>query len=250
MEPHEDEDLTRLLPSDALAEALRRLPRRGLAVARCVCKSWRSVVDAHRLTLPRLLPHSLGGIFFRFGGHYTLQLLAAARRPADDPEVPADLAYLPPNRDGPYGSGSGYPYGGSFDHCNGLLLLGDAVVNPATGKWAALPPPPPPVTRSEEDFYRDKYLVFDPAVSMHFEVVAIDRLLWDSADDPAIQASECPPSPCTMLVFSSMTWQWEERNFIREGEAAGTVADMRCICPLVGKGYSAFWEGELYDIFI
>nr|CAB3498843.1 unnamed protein product [Digitaria exilis] len=163
MEPHEHEDLTRLLPSDALAEALRRLPRRGLAVARCVCKSWRSV------------------------------LLAAARRPADDPEVPAGLAYLPPNPDDP-----------------------------------------------------DKYLVFDPAVSMHFEVVAIDRLLWDMADDPAILASEWPPSPCTMLVFSSRTWQWEERNFIREGEAAGTVADMQRICPLVGKGYSAFWEGELY----
>lgn len=249
MEPHQEEDLTRLLPPDALAEALRRLPRRGLAVARCVCKAWRSVVDAHGLTLPRLLPHSLGGIYLRFCGYYTLQLLAA--RPAaaadDDPEIPAGLGYLRPSRDGVYEPG--YPYSGSFDHCNGLLLLEGAVVNPATGKWAALPSPPPlpPLTRSEDDFYRDKYLVFDPAVSIHFEVVSIDRLLDLDRLNPAILASEWPPSPCTMPVFSSRTWQWEERSFLREGEAAGTVADMgSLLCPVIGKGYAVFWKGELY----
>ena len=212
----------------------------------------RAAVDARRLMLPHLLPHSLGGIFLRFCGLYTLQLLA---RPAadDGPEIPGGLGHLPGER-GPYKwcDVDGFPYGGSFDHCNGLLLLDDVVVNPATGKWAALPPLPPPSTESADDlFYRDKYLVFDPAASMHFEVVSIDRLSY-MPDQPAAvlplpAASEWPPSPCTMLVLSSRTWRWEERSFLREGEAAGTLADVRSIiCSVVGKGYAVLWKGELY----
>ncbi|CAN6292793.1 unnamed protein product [Urochloa humidicola] len=42
----------------------------------------------------------------------------------------------------------------------------------------------------------------------------------------AISQSEWPPSPLVLSVFSSMTRRWEERSFVREGEAAGTVADM------------------------
>ncbi|KAG2536177.1 hypothetical protein PVAP13_9NG166673, partial [Panicum virgatum] len=187
--------------------------------------------------LPHLLPHSLGGIFLRFCGLYTLQLLA---RPAadDGPEIPGGLGHLPGER-------------GPFDHCNGLLLLDDVVVNPATGKWAALPPLPPSTESADDLFYRDKYLVFDPAASMHFEVVSIDRLSY-MPDQPAAvlplpAASEWPPSPCTMLVLSSRTWRWEERSFLREGEAAGTLADVRSIiCSVVGKGYAVLWKGELY----
>ncbi|XP_025797776.1 uncharacterized protein LOC112877643 [Panicum hallii] len=174
--------------------------------------------------LPRLLPHSLGGIFLRFCGFfYTLQLLARPAADDDGPRIPGGgLGHLPDTV--PYDL---FPYGGSFDHCNGLLLLDDAVVNPATGKWAALPPRPPLSTESADEFYTGKYLVFDPAASTHFEVVSIDRLLY-MPDQTAIQASEWPPSPCTMLVFSSRTWQWEERSFLREGEAAGTLDDVFC----------------------
>nr|OEL30003.1 hypothetical protein BAE44_0008984 [Dichanthelium oligosanthes] len=229
----QEEDLTRLLPADALAEVLRRLPHRGLAVSRSVCKAWRSIIDARRL----MLPHSLGGIFLRFTSFYTLQLLA---RPTtdDDPKIPAELGYLPESK--PYEC---YPYGNSFDHCNGLLLLDNAVVNPATGKWAALPPHPPPTTESSDDFYKDKYLVFDPTVSMHYEVISIDRL---DRPDPAAAASEWPPSPYTTHVFSSRTWRWEKRSFLREGEAAGIIADMGSLCPVIGKGYAVLWKGELY----
>ncbi|RLN15971.1 hypothetical protein C2845_PM02G02990 [Panicum miliaceum] len=222
-ETEQQDDLTRLLPADALAEVLRRLPRRGLAVSRCVCAAWRDTVDARWLMLPRLLPHSLGGIFLRFCGFfYTLQLLARPAADDDGPRIPGGgLGHLPETV--PYDL---FPHGGSFDHCNGLLLLDDAVVNPATGKG--------------------KYLVFDPAASTHFEVVSIDRLLY-MPGQTAIQASEWAPSPCTMLVFSSRTWQWEERSFLREGEAAGTLADVRSIiCPVVGKGYAVLWKGELY----
>jgi hypothetical protein len=37
---------------------------------------------------------------------------------------------------------------------------------------------------------------------------------------------EWPPSLYLAQVFSSVTGQWEERAFVREGSAAGTVADM------------------------
>ncbi|CAL4943620.1 unnamed protein product [Urochloa decumbens] len=237
-EMEQQEDLTRLLPADVLAEVLRRLPHRGLAVSRCVCKAWRSAIDARRLMLRHLLPHSLGGIYLRFCGSYTLQLLA--RPTADDPKIPTRLGYLPP------ASGSGYPDGNNFDHCNGLLLIDDAVVNPATGKWANLPPHPDPLLTESDDLYlyKDMYLVFDPTVSMHFEVISIDRLL--DGPDPAIQASEWPPSPYIIHVFSSRSWQWEARSFLREGEAAGTIADMRPLCPLTTKGYAVLWKGELY----
>jgi hypothetical protein len=78
-------------------------------------------------------------------------------------------------------------------------------------------------------------------------------------DDVVILQSECPPSPFTAMsclfvtesmsrcaeddvlllqlewppplfegrVFSSRTGQWEERTFVRDGQAAGTVANLR-----------------------
>jgi len=40
------------LPDDVL----RRLPPRGLAASRCVCKSWLAIVDTRRLLRADLLP--------------------------------------------------------------------------------------------------------------------------------------------------------------------------------------------------
>lgn len=45
--------------------------------------------------------------------------------------------------------------------------------------------------------------------------------------DTTLAASEWPPASFILNVFSSVTGQWEERLFNRDGEAAGTVADMR-----------------------
>uniref|UniRef100_K4AJ92 Uncharacterized protein n=1 Tax=Setaria italica TaxID=4555 RepID=K4AJ92_SETIT len=42
-----------------------------------------------------------------------------------------------------------------------------------------------------------------------------------------VQQSEWPLSPCVLRVFSLKIGQWEERSFIREGEATGTIANMR-----------------------
>ena len=63
--------------------------------------------------------------------------------------------------------------------------------------------------------------------------------------DPAIEELEWPPSPCILHVFSSRTKVWEERSFVQEGEAAGTVADMRLDHPYVPDTY-VYWRGVLY----
>jgi hypothetical protein len=55
----EVEDVTRLLPDDALAVVLTLLEPRGLVACRHICKAWRAVVDTHRLLRMDLLPLSL-----------------------------------------------------------------------------------------------------------------------------------------------------------------------------------------------
>ncbi|KAL6627676.1 hypothetical protein ACP70R_031402 [Stipagrostis hirtigluma subsp. patula] len=55
---------------------------------------------------------------------------------------------------------------------------------------------------------------------------------------------EWPPSPCVLHVYSSRTKQWEERSFVREGAAAGTVAGTRLN---QSSGYHAvYWRRALY----
>jgi hypothetical protein len=64
--------------------------------------------------------------------------------------------------------------------------------------------------------------------------------------DPSIEELEWPPSQHVLNAFSSETGQWEERLFLREGNAAGTIADMRSACLLVQKRHAAYWKGEIY----
>uniref|UniRef100_M8BJJ2 F-box domain-containing protein n=1 Tax=Aegilops tauschii TaxID=37682 RepID=M8BJJ2_AEGTA len=119
-------DHTEALPDDALAAIIGRLGPRDLAASRCVRKAWRAVVDARRLLLPHLLPHSVEGIFANYYNHHRPQFLArpSTRHPGVDY---GNLHFLP-----------GYTNGRNkiADHCNGLLLYGDTrqfcVVNPAT----------------------------------------------------------------------------------------------------------------------
>ncbi|GJM96126.1 hypothetical protein PR202_ga12938 [Eleusine coracana subsp. coracana] len=47
-----------------------------------------------------------------------------------------------------------------------------------------------------------------------------------------------------MRVFSSGTGQWENRTYVREGEAAGTVSTTRF--GDFYKHHAAYWKGELY----
>jgi hypothetical protein len=236
-----------LLPDDVLACLLCRLTPRGLAASRCVCNSWRAVIDGRRLLRTDLLPHSLHGIliFARldpsplkfFANPFTRRRVAAA-----------DLGYV----DADYQRRLKIE-----SHCNGLLCLWNyddevedddtLVVNPATRQWARLPPPPPPCVAMEL-FGEQMCLAFDPAVSPHYEVLLIHRIPWSPSSTPMFAGeTEWPPSSYAVPVFSSKTWTWEERLFVRRGEPAGTIAGMQS--QLVWDNvhrYVVYWKGALY----
>ncbi|KAM0884014.1 hypothetical protein ACQ4PT_031253 [Festuca glaucescens] len=231
-------DKTRLLPDDVLAAVLGRLAPRDLAVCRCACKAWLAIIDARRILRAELLPHTLAGIFINFN----------------------ELKYSeffcrPPPSEG-LGVRERLVYHHAMDHCNGLLLQYNYVANPATGWEAPLPPRPPP-SLGMECFPDEAYLVFDPAVSPHYQVFLIPQVPYIELDiepfeepdieiDPTILESEWPPSLCPLRVFSSLTGRWEERQFLREGEAAGTVAHLATDDYLEDKRHGVYWRGALY----
>uniref|UniRef100_A0A0D9VX78 F-box domain-containing protein n=1 Tax=Leersia perrieri TaxID=77586 RepID=A0A0D9VX78_9ORYZ len=140
MEPQEEGPTLLPLPDDTVAEVLRRLPSRDLAVSRCVCTAWRDIVDGHRILLPRA-PHD-------------------------------ELTYLQNKNYDPI----------IRDHCNGLLLLYNGVVNPATCQWAPLPQRPSPfVGKGNNNYFcYENYLAFDPAMSPHYQVFSVPRILHKS----------------------------------------------------------------------
>ena len=71
------------------------------------------------------------------------------------------------------------------------------------------------------------FLAYDPMASPHYEVVLIPVPRTGANNIELKESSEWPPSPFTTQVFSSRKWRWEERSFVWEGEAAGTIADMQ-----------------------
>nr|CAB3465952.1 unnamed protein product [Digitaria exilis] len=245
---------------------LRHLAPRWLASSRRVCRAWRAAVDGHGLqtTVAALLPRSLAGIFIQHDNCWSAFLL---RRPSASASaaaaVSADLDYtFPSATDDEIYSHEAFV---ARDHCNGLLLVDDRVVNPATRQWARLPPRPPPSIVGPTGhyyFYSDVYLAYDPAVSPHYEVFAVPRVrrkqgLYNGDQmmsekespflynelDPAVEELKWPPSPCVLHVFSSRTGRWEKRSFVRRGAAAaGTVADMR-IDQFIWHRHAVYWGG-------
>ncbi|KAK1645373.1 hypothetical protein QYE76_063178 [Lolium multiflorum] len=164
-------DLAQLLPEDVLADVLSRVPPRSLAACRCVCKPLRSVIDGRQLLRTDLLPLSVGGIFLNFFDIVRPEFFS---RPSAGPTISGSLDYVPPSRQ--FGGHSFVSSRRSInaihsiqDHCNGLLLLEDCVVNPATQQWDPLPPCPARYRESYGDFTYEEYLVFDPMVSPHYE---------------------------------------------------------------------------------
>ncbi|XP_044953272.1 uncharacterized protein LOC123403402 [Hordeum vulgare subsp. vulgare] len=235
------------LPEDALAEVLRRLPPHLLPRSRLVCKAWRDAVD-DRLR-GNLLPRSVRGIFINFEGEYYTEFFS---RPSTGPAVDGELGFLPC---------TGVKV---KDHCDGLLLCRESgygapprpreyVVNPATRRWARLPRRPPP---HFPGFDHTAHLAFDPAVSPHYQVFVIPRVPSqlpsngesdDDDDNNPLLELEWPPASYLVDVFSSVTRRWDTTTFIREGEAAGIVADMQ-----FGRWYyrylyhAVYWQSALY----
>jgi hypothetical protein len=63
--------------------------------------------------------------------------------------------------------------------------------------------------------------------------------------------TEWPPSRWAWREFSSRTGRWEERVFVREGSAAGTLGDLLLHKKLPYSyhhrwRYAAYWQGALY----
>ncbi|CAM0885560.1 unnamed protein product [Alopecurus aequalis] len=238
----ESMDLTQRLPEGVLVAVLHRLPPRGLRAARCVCKAWHAAIDAHRLL--DLYPPSLAGIFINFFDFDVSEFFSRPVRGGMNTVVSCKLhRYMPTTGETSV-----------MDHCNGLVLLRSAsttyVVNPATRRWAPLPPPLPRLEHGcpwSDDTIRDRcYVVFDPTVSSHYEVVRIPSLPWRTTGNEL--RLEWPPSPFIMQVFSSITGCWEERSFSRRGDAIGSVAHLQHVekQSSVAPQLSAHWRGDLY----
>jgi hypothetical protein len=210
------------LPDDLLADILGRLPRRWLAMSRSVCKAWQATIDARRLLL---LPLSLDGIFLNFTHHKFPEFFSRPWTP-----VTGEMNFLPCAYDNPEDDCCEVQ-----DHCNGLLLLQDAltqipnyVVNPATRRWDSLPDHPP-IDVMGVECMTTAYLVCDPTASLHYEVFNIPSFPCkiNGHLDPLLEESEWPQATCTMHVFSSRTRCWEPRSFDRDGDAIGTIGEMK-----------------------
>ncbi|KQK08306.1 uncharacterized protein LOC112270576 [Brachypodium distachyon] len=214
---------------DMLEEILRHLPPRVLAAARCVCKAWRATVDHHRLLRVDLLPLSLDAVIYDVN-HIAPPKLFARR--STTRYITSRLDYLD-NRPG-YAEFTGE----MADYCNGLFLtLNGKVVNPATRQWASLP-----WIECGRCDKSNRYLVYDPTVSPHYEVFYIPRI----PNDAACRA-EWPPSTYVMQVFSSKTNCWRDKSFVREGDAAGTIADVKSHWRSdANMYYAAYWQRSLY----
>jgi hypothetical protein len=223
-----------VLPDDILVEVLRRLPPHSLAACRWVCKPWHDIVHARLRS--RLLSHSVRGIFLNYTSHLMSEFFS---RPSTGPAICGGLDFLPCD-------------GGVevTDHCNGLVLCIDSdddreyVVNPATQRWARLPQRPPPHTPG---FDQIAHLAFDHAVSPHYEVYLIPLVPHGGlGDNPLPESAEWPPASHVMNVFSSMTQRWDKKAFLREGEAAGDLADMVSSRSWSGKKCAVYRRDALY----
>ncbi|XP_044374856.1 uncharacterized protein [Triticum aestivum] len=241
------------LPDDVLADVLRHLPPRCLAVSRCVSKAWRRAIDQRRLLRPDLLPLSLAGIFMNFGCHTFSEFFS---RPSSScKKINAKLDFLPPIEHDPYEE-EDYTV---FEHCNGLLLTSECVVNPATRRWDPLPPLMPFTDPMGMSRVFGRYLAFDPTLSPHYQVFRVpylpprpcqpgDRGYRGPEDyvDPLVDKSEWPPSTFILNVFSSKSCRWEERSFARQGNAAGIVAELRLRLQHGWHYGAVYWRRALY----
>ncbi|GJN18700.1 hypothetical protein PR202_gb05890 [Eleusine coracana subsp. coracana] len=214
-----------LLPDELLVDILGRLPPCSLAASRCARKDWCAIIDTRRLLRADLLPLRLDGFFCLvdafdgprgscIDGYETVFF----SRPSTGRRISGHLDLLQDDDHDPHN-----PW--LWDHCNGLILLfSGVIVNPATGQFVSLPPYPEKPCVGMGRYYKHAFLAYNPIVSPHYEIVFIPSTPNIQVNNKA--ESEWPPSPFTTHVFSSRKQRWEERSFVREGQAAGTIAEM------------------------
>ncbi|XP_044416317.1 uncharacterized protein [Triticum aestivum] len=255
------------LPDELLADILRRLPPRGLAACRSVCKHWRADVDAHGLLLAvaHLVPCPLRGIFVNYVMDQSLRFFSPAApgtTSTSQSSIDVTLSFLP----GQLSRGRAV-----LDHRSGLLLFENGntmcVCNPVTRRWATLPPPPrvPPQHSHLRCYRRRMYLVFDPTVSLHYDVLffpdVLDKQILQPAGeqqcsgadyDKSLGSMEWPPYMYPVQVFSSRNNRWEEKQFIRQGAAVVTVSDVKSdrMSPTSSRStrrnHAVLWRASFY----
>lgn len=176
------------LPDDPLVEILSRLPAKSICRFKCVSKPWLDLIHRNKL------PQTLQGFIFgdgeaHAGGNYGRFINSLGKFvPVIDPLF-TFLTKLPwVEKIVLLGS------------CNGLLLfghrrvsdiydsLGYIVCNPATEQWVDVPssgwtpwgdgePWPDSETEDGVEYFTEEdvftHLFFDPAVSMHFQLVQL-----------------------------------------------------------------------------
>ncbi|CAN6372651.1 unnamed protein product [Urochloa humidicola] len=217
------------LPEDVLAGVLGRLDPRSLASCRCVCGEWRRIVEGRGLLLPR----SLHGLFINYYEHEHPHLLSRPGSPAAG-SVDGMLDFMPDKS-----------WRTLTNHCNSLFVYEDYgyyVCNPTTRPWARLPPP----WMKDWDRAAGAHLVFDPATSLHYEVVHLPRapgtstLGGDHELQPEVttdpNSMEWPPAVLKTDVFSSSTGQWETgRRGSLHGKAARSPPWLTCFRKMSGS---------------
>ncbi|KAG2630896.1 hypothetical protein PVAP13_3KG556100 [Panicum virgatum] len=225
-----------LLPDDAIVEILSRVPAKSLCRFKCVSKAWRDLIaDRHHR---KKLPQTLEGFFYAYDGDGDDDEMPCGN-PGDGGgegdhvvhgrfintlgrSVPlASFSFL---REQP-----GIEELGLLHSCNGLILfghrragdtyesLGFIVCNPATEQWLAVPnsgwnPSLFHLWDESEDSdsnsdgdpsCRFTYLIFDPAVSSHFQLVQFWTYDEIFAEQVRTYSSETG-------VWSVRTSEWSE----------------------------------------
>ncbi|CAN6329982.1 unnamed protein product [Urochloa humidicola] len=204
-----------VLPDDALVEIFSRVPARSLCRFKCVSKAWRDLI-ADRLRCTRL-PQTLAGFFYDGTSVDDGCFINSLGEPA----ALASLSFL--------GKQPGIEHLALLHSCNGLLLLlchiedGDSchslgyiVCNPATEQWVTVPSSGwKPSWFHGDDESEDSddsdnessstiftYLVFDPAVSSHFQLVQF----WVN-DNSRVEHMRTYSSETGVWCDGESTWQ-------------------------------------------
>ncbi|XBH81650.1 hypothetical protein VPH35_107171 [Triticum aestivum] len=245
-------------PYDVLLVILRQLPCRALAGSRRVCRTWRTIIDAHKLLLPHFFPRGA------LPGHLHQQLWRP-RGAHDGPVFRRPLFW--------------HDRCSVLHYCNGLILLNEGafdyyICNPATLRYACLPPSPgqEPMWMSAEYMF----LAFDPAVPLNYQVLLLPRekiqptkekiqLAAKEKIEPAeekiqleqqlmhihVPVVEEQPKDrvISVLVFSSETDEWASREFVPGHCTPRHLYDMvnapQASYVKIWKS-AQYWQGSLY----
>ncbi|PVH63244.1 hypothetical protein PAHAL_3G504200 [Panicum hallii] len=186
-----------LLPDDAIVEILSRVPARSLCRFKCVSRVWRDLL-AEPLRRKKL-PQTLEGFFYAYDGDDEVHCGNRDDGGGEGGRIVHGRFINTLGRSVPLASFSflgeqpGIEELGLLHSCNGLVLfghrragdtydsLGFIVCNPATEQWVAVPNSgwnPNLFHPWDDSSCRFTYLIFDPAVSSHFQLVQF----WTYAD--------------------------------------------------------------------